>query len=228
MKIKWVGHACFMIISDAGVKIITGPYITNENLKYGEINESADIVTVSHEHGDHNNVAAVQGNPEIVRQTATVKGIEFKGISTYHDDTQGQRAGKNTILCFEVDGIKICHLGDLGHPLSDEQVAELGEVDVLLIPVGGHFTIDAEVASQTCNQIMPKVVIPMHYKNKYCNFPIAEVDEFLQGKKNVKKNFTAEVKFKNRKKLPSKTQIIVLPPKDEEEERKNFCCSLMR
>ncbi len=138
MKIKWLGHGSFMITSEAGKRIITDPYGPNEHLSYGEIKESADIVTVSHKHGDHSNVSAVRGNPEVVRGTARVKGIEFKGISTYHDNAEGKQRGNNTVFCFEVDGVMVCHLGDLGHPLSDKEAAELGSVDILLLTVGGN------------------------------------------------------------------------------------------
>jgi L-ascorbate metabolism protein UlaG (beta-lactamase superfamily) len=209
MKIKWLGHACFVITSDTGIKIITDPYVTGGALSYGEIEESADIVTVSHEHGDHNNVSAVQGNPRVVRGTAELKGIRFKGIPAYHDDVGGKSRGGNTILSFEVDRIRVCHLGDLGHQLSAQQVAELGSVDILLIPVGGFFTIDAKVASQVCNQLAPKLVIPMHYKTNKCEFPIASVDEFLRGKKDVSRLDASEVEFKQGE-LPASTQIIVL------------------
>jgi len=209
MKIKWLGHASFMITSDTGIKIITDPYATGEKLNYGEIKESADIVTVSHGHGDHNNVAAVRGNPDVVRGTATVKGIEFRGIPTYHDDAEGQQRGENTIFCFEVDGIRVCHLGDLGHPLDDKQVTELGSVDILLIPVGGYYTIDARVATEVCNQLKPRVIIPMHYKTDKLAYPIAGVDEFLQGKGNLSRLDTTEVEFKQGG-LPASTQIIVL------------------
>ncbi|MBA7536686.1 hypothetical protein ES705_28950 [subsurface metagenome] len=137
MKIKWLGHSAFMVTSDTGIKILTDPYVTGGDLRYGEIKESADIVTVSHNHTDHNNVAAVGGNPQVVKGTARIKGIEFKGIPTYHDDAGGKKRGDNTMLCFEVDGVRVCHLGDLGHQLSDMQVAELGRIDILLIPVGG-------------------------------------------------------------------------------------------
>jgi len=211
MKIKWLGHASFMITSETGTKIITDPYVTTENLNYGEIKESADIVTVSHEHTDHNNVSAVRGSPEVVRGTAKVKGIEFKGIPAYHDNTEGKQRGKNTIFCFEVDGIRVCHLGDLGHPLSDEQVAELASVDILLIPVGGFFTIDAKVAGQLCDKLKPKVIIPMHFRNDKCTFPLAGVDEFLQGKEGVSRLDTSEVEFKQGE-LPATTKIVVLKP----------------
>ncbi len=209
MKIKCLGHASFMIISDTGIKIITDPYVTGGALSYGEIEESADIVTVSHDHGDHNNVSAVRGNPGVVRGTAELKGIRFKGIPTYHDDVGGKSRGGNTILSFEVDRIRVCHLGDLGHQLSAQQVAELGSVDILLIPVGGFFTIDAKVASQVCNQLAPKLVIHMHYKTNKCEFPIDSVDEFLRGKKDVSQLDASEVEFKQGE-LPASTQIIVL------------------
>lgn len=214
MKVKWLGQASFLITSDAGIKIITDPYAPNERLTYNEIKESADIVTVSHGHGDHNNVAAIQGNPEVVKEAAAVEvgGIKFKGIPTYHDDAGGSQRGNNTIFCFEVDGIRVCHLGDLGHRLSDKQVTELGSVDILLIPVGGNFTIDAKVATEVCGRLSPKVIIPMHYRNERCpSFPVAGVDEFLKGKKGVKKLDTSEAEFKQGG-LPATTQIIVLKP----------------
>ena len=209
MKIKWLGHASFMITSETGIKIITDPYASGESLRYGEIKESADIVTVSHEHGDHNNVAAVKGNPEVVRGTAKVKEVEVKGIPTYHDNVGGNQRGKNTIFCFEMDGIRVCHLGDLGHQLSDKQVAEIGRVDILLVPVGGFYTIDANVATVVCNQLTPKVIIPMHYATDKCRFPIASVDEFLRGQGNIGRPDASEVEFKKGE-LPAGTQIIVL------------------
>ena len=211
MKIKWLGHASFLITSEAGVKIITDPYTTTPNLTYGEIRESANIVTVSHEHSDHNNVAAVRGNPEVVRKTAKAKGIDFKGVSTFHDSAEGRQRGKNTIFCFEVDGMRVCHIGDLGHPLSDKQVAELGKVDILLIPVGGGPTISPSIATEVCNKLTPKVIIPMHFRNEKCSIPSWGVDEFLKGKAGVSKLNTSEAEFKPGK-LPATTQIIVLKP----------------
>ncbi len=213
MKVKWLGHASFMITSDAGIRIITDPYHASVALNYGEIKESADIVTVSHEqHGDHNNVAAVGGNPEVVRDAGTkeIKGIRLNGIATYHDDAEGSKRGNNTIFCFEVDGIRVCHFGDLGHSLSDKQVAELGSVDMVLIPVGGNYTIDAKVATEVCGKLAPKVILPMHYRNDKCSsFPVSGVDEFLQGKKDVSQLDASEVEFKQGE-LPASTQIIVL------------------
>jgi len=238
MKIKWLGHATFMITSDTGTRIITDPYARGEYLTYGDIKESADIVTVSHDHFDHNNVAAVGGNPEVVRnegetwvlpegvfETSHVRSsipglhkdkneigyMRFQGIPAYHDESQGKERGNNTIFSFEVDGVKICHLGDLGHPLSDKQVSEIGKVDILLIPVGGFFTIAPRVACQTCDQLNPGVIIPMHYKNDKCGLPIAGVDEFLQGMKDITRLDASEVEFKAGE-LPASTQTMVLKP----------------
>ncbi len=211
MKVKWLGHASFLITSEKGVKIITDPYIPGGPLTYGEIKESADIVTVSHEHGDHNNAAAVRGKPEIVKGAATVKGISIKAMPVYHDEQMGKLRGKDTIFCFEMDGIKACHLGDLGHQLSDQQAAELGKIDVLFIPVGGNYTIDAAGATRLCDQLKPRVIMPMHYNTSKCNYPIAGVDDFSKGKRNVKRLDASEVEFKAAE-LPAETQIVVLKP----------------
>ena len=211
MKIEWLGHASFMITSDAGTKIVTDPYATGGDFGYGEINESADIVTVSHVHNDHNNVAAVRGNPRVVRGAGTleVKGIAIKGIPSYHDEAGGRNRGENTIFCFEVDGIKVCHLGDLGHLLGDEQVAEISPVDILLVPVGGYYTIDGKVATEVCNQLKPRVIIPMHWNHKWSFHEIASVDVFLEGKKDVNSSDASEVEFEQGG-LPVSAQIIVL------------------
>jgi len=212
MKVKWLGHASFLITSDDGIRIITDPYTTGGDLNYAGIKETADIVTVSHDHFDHNNVSCVRGSPEVVRGgTAEIKGISFKGVSSCHDEEGGRLRGCNTMFCFTVSGVRVCHLGDLGHELNDKQAAEIGPVDVLLIPVGGNFTIDAGAATSVCSQLKPRVVIPMHYRNQRCAFPIAGVDEFLRGKTDVSCPDASDVEFKAGK-LPAITRIIVLKP----------------
>jgi L-ascorbate metabolism protein UlaG (beta-lactamase superfamily) len=212
MEIKWLAHAAFLITSDKGTRIITDPYETDDSLKYGRIQESADIVIVSHDqHTDHNNVAAVKGNPQIVRKTTEAKGIKFNGVPTYHDDVGGSKRGSNTIFCFEIDGLNICHAGDLGHLLTDTQVAAIGKVDILLIPVGGFFTIDAKTADQVCDQLKPTVILPMHYKTDKLDFPISGVDEFLKGKSNVTRVDGSEIEIKAGE-LPASAQIMVLKP----------------
>lgn len=195
------------------MRIITDPYIVDQNLSYSPIKEIADIVVVSHDHDDHNNVSAVQGKPEVLKGSGlkTAKGLQFRGVATYHDTTQGKQRGTNTVFCFSLDGIKLCHLGDLGHLLSQAQVDEVGTVDILFIPVGGFYTIDAAGASQVCDQLKPKVVIPMHFRTPQCTYPIAGVDNFLRGKKNVKRVDSSEIEFRPEE-LPTATEIVILKP----------------
>jgi L-ascorbate metabolism protein UlaG (beta-lactamase superfamily) len=213
MKVKWLGHACFLITFRDGLRVITDPYAVGGGINYSPIKETADVVVVSHDHGDHSNVSTVQGKPEVVKGGGkkTAKGIQFRGVATSHDASQGQQRGLNTVFCFTIDDIKLCHLGDLGHVLSPGQVTEIGAVDILFVPVGGFFTIDAPVASQVCDQLKPKIIIPMHFKTPKCAYPIAGVEDFLKGKKNVRKVGGSEVEFE-REKLPTATEIVLLQP----------------
>jgi L-ascorbate metabolism protein UlaG (beta-lactamase superfamily) len=212
MKIKYLGHSAFVITSAAGLRIVTDPYTPGSGLEYGDITEPADVVTVSHGHRDHNNVAAVRGNPTAVSRAgrAAVKGIEFNGVSSAHDEVGGKMRGGNIIFCFEVDGVRVCHLGDLGHRLDDRQIEEIGCVDVLLIPVGGHYTIDAVAATDVCSQLKPALVIPMHYKTAKGLPEIAGVDAFLSGKEGVSWPKSSEVEL-TAGSLPA-GQIVVLKP----------------
>jgi L-ascorbate metabolism protein UlaG (beta-lactamase superfamily) len=210
MRIKFLGHTTFKITSNSGTSIITDPYHTDEGFLLSELNESANIVTVSHEHPDHNNAAAVQGNPKVVKNDANVEGIVFKTVLSYHDNVEGKERGSNLIFTFKVDDLCICHLGDLGHTLNAEQLAVLSHVDILMIPVGGGFTIDAAGATNVCDSIKPKVIIPMHYKSAGLQF-LGDVDDFLNGKNNVILSNTSEMEF-TKDTLPAAPQIIVLKP----------------
>ena len=209
MKVKYLAHAAFLITSEKGTRIVTDPYETSGALKHGAIKETADIVTVSHEHGDHNNVSAVKGNPKVVKASDEVKDIKIKAIPATHDDKGGSQRGKKTIFCFEVDGINVCHAGDLGHVLTADQVKAIGKVDILMVPVGGLFTIDAVTATKVCEQLKPKVIIPMHYKTDKLNFPITGVEDFLKAKSNVTRSNDSEIELKAGK-LPASAQIVVL------------------
>jgi L-ascorbate metabolism protein UlaG (beta-lactamase superfamily) len=213
MKVKWLGHSCFLITSKEGIRVIADPYAVGEGINYSPIKESADIVVVSHGHGDHNNVSAVRGKPEVIKGVGkkSAKGIQFRGVATYHDASQGKQRGPNTVFCFTLDEIKICHLGDLGHLLSPGQINEIGGVDILFIPVGGFYTIDAAEASKVCEQLKPKIIIPMHFRTPKCAYPIANVEDFLKGKKNARKLDSSKVEFELEK-LPATTEIVVLKP----------------
>jgi L-ascorbate metabolism protein UlaG (beta-lactamase superfamily) len=213
MKVKWLGHAAFLLTSEKGVRIITDPYKTGGELKYAEIKEPADVVTVSHEHFDHNNTSSVQGKPEIFRGPGAkiIKDIKFTAIAAFHDTENGILRSTNTIICMDIDGMRVCHLGDLGHLLNDDQRAQAGKIDVLFIPVGGLYTIDAATATKLVDALKPKVVIPMHVKNERCTFPLAPVTDFLKGKNNVTLVNGPETEF-TPKMLPAGPQIIVLKP----------------
>ncbi len=215
MKIKYLAHACFLITSNKGIRIITDPYTTGKGtaLSYAEVQEPADIVTISHGHGDHSNEGAVGGRPVVIKspQPTQVKGISVRGIPTYHDDAGGKLRGNNIVFCFEVDGIRVCHLGDLGERLKDTQIKEIGKVDLLLIPVGGLFTIDAKAATQVCNDLAPRVAIPMHFKTEKSSHKIAGVDDFVKDKKNAQLSDLSELEL-SAGKLPASSQIIVLKP----------------
>jgi len=214
MKIKWYGHAAFLITSAQGTKIIIDPYEPGAfggQLSYGKINDQVEIVITSHDHADHNYTKDLPGTPQVVKGAGSkaIKGISMKGIPTYHDASKGSERGANTIFNLKVDDIQICHLGDLGHLLSDKELAEIGPVDILMIPVGGFFTIDAKEATRIAEQIKPKIVIPMHFKTEKCGFPIAPVEDFLRGKKNAKRPKASEATF-DHSTLPKQTEIVVL------------------
>lgn len=214
MKIKWYGHAAFLITSDQGIKIIIDPYEPGAfggQLSYGKIRDQADIVITSHDHADHNYTKDLPGAPQIVKGSGskTVKGISMKGISTYHDPSKGSERGANTIFTLKMDNIQLCHLGDLGHLLSDKELLEIGPVDILLIPVGGFFTIDPKEATRVAEQIKPKILIPMHFKTEKCGFPIAPVEDFLKGKTNIKRPKVSEATF-DKATLPQQMDIVVL------------------
>jgi L-ascorbate metabolism protein UlaG (beta-lactamase superfamily) len=214
MKIKWYGHAAFLITSDQGTKIIIDPYEPGAfggQLSYGKIKDQVDLVLTSHDHADHNYTKDLPGTPQIVKGSGskTAKGISIKGISTFHDPSKGSERGANTIFTFKIDNIQLCHLGDLGHLLSDKELAEIGPVDILLIPVGGFFTIDPKEATRVAEQIRPKILIPMHFKTAKCGFPIAPVEDFLKGKTNTKRPKTSEVTF-DKTTLPQQMEIVVL------------------
>lgn len=210
MKIKWLGHSSFLIIARDGIRIITDPFGDYPGLKYNPIKEKADIVVVSHSHGDHVG-GTISGYPRYISDAGEQKigAILFRGIKTFHDKSKGKDRGQNTIFCINADGINICHLGDLGHGLSDAEIAEIGQVDILMIPVGGFYTIDSNQANEICNKIKPRIILPMHYKSDKCKFPIAAVDDFLTGKSNIKKADKSEIEIK-KESLPKETQIIVL------------------
>jgi L-ascorbate metabolism protein UlaG (beta-lactamase superfamily) len=215
MKVKWLGHSCFVITSEKGIKVITDPYNVGRDLSYGPIKESADVVIITHDHLDHNNAAAVAG-AEVVKGPGMkrAKGIDFMGLPTHHDEKGGRERGENTVFCFTLDNLRICHLGDLGRQLSYAEAKQIGKVDILFIPVGGFYTIDAKGAGGVVGKLGPRVAIPMHFKTPKCAMPIAGVEPFLRGKPEVRQVKGSEVEFKADQ-LPTTQEIqeiVVLEP----------------
>jgi L-ascorbate metabolism protein UlaG (beta-lactamase superfamily) len=200
MKIKFLAHSSFLITTNNNTKIIFDPYKSQSfsgSLGYKPIKEEADIVLVSHQHDDHNGISEVIGNPKVIKDTGnwTEKDVKITGISSYHDTQKGTARGKNIIYVIYTDSVRIAHLGDLGHSLSDSDFKQIGKIDVLLIPVGGYFTINSKVATDIMNTIKPAITIPMHYKTEAIDFPIAKVDEFVKDKKNLKRINSSEVEI---------------------------------
>lgn len=180
MKIKWLGQSAFII--ESGQTLVTDPY--NEMIGKLPDNLKADVVTVTHAHRDHNFTEGVGGSPKIINQAGnfTARDFDIKGIATFHDDLVGQKRGKNIVYIIKAEGLSICHLGDLGHILTEEQLKKIGKVDILMIPVGGYFTIEPDEAVKVVNQIKPKIVLPMHYKRKgsSLNLPLKGFENFTQ------------------------------------------------
>lgn len=196
MKLKWLGHACFLITAEDGTRIVTDPY--NAEVGYRVPVETADFVTVSHDHFDHSSVDNVPGTPEVIKgpghfELGTVKAV---GVPTAHDDQSGAKRGHNTVYCFDIpeggETLRICHLGDLGHQLTPQQRQSIGEVDVLLVPTGGTYTITASGAADVIRQVRPKVVVPMHYKTDALAFPLSPVTDFTQQMASADIDFTGQ------------------------------------
>ena len=179
MIITPLGHSCFLLQESTGTTVITDPYSSEIGISLPPV--SADVVTVSHAHYDHNNVGAVSGNPMVIDKPGLhdVKGVQIFGLNTYHDDHDGKHRGMNVIFNIRMDGVNVCHLGDVGHGPSPMMIEAIGPVDILLVPVGGNYTIDAEVAKEYVDRLMPSVIIPMHYKTDDVNIDIEGVDSFL-------------------------------------------------
>lgn len=184
MNIKYLGHSSFFIRSK-DAKIVTDPYGPSTGFKFPKT--EADIVTVSHDHDDHNHPQGVTGEPLIVDWPGEFekKGVRITGFPTYHDKKKGEERGHNTLFKIEADGMHILHLGDLGHTLDDDTLEAIGDIDILLIPVGGHYTIDAKEAVEVIKQIEPSIIIPMHYRtpshNEKTFGEVAPLEDFLKA-----------------------------------------------
>ena len=208
MDINWLGHSCFRI-KGSQAAVITDPY--PPDLGYSLGNPVADIVTVSHQHPAHSYLPGIGGEPRPVTGPGEyeISNVLIIGLATFHDSDGGKKRGKNTVYLMEMDEVTICHLGDLGHVLATEQVEAIDNVDVLLVPVGGMSTINAQMAAEVVRQLEPKVVIPMHYKTSVVKMELEPVDSFLKemGVKEVESRPKLSLMKSS---LPLTTQVVLL------------------
>ena len=214
MKIKWYGHAAFKITTDGGVRVIIDPYQSGAfggALSYGKITEETDIVLTSHDHDDHNYTKDIKGTFKHFNKEGVYKekGLTIEAFPCYHDPSEGKERGNNLVFMIEADGLRLAHMGDLGHTLAQETVKKMGRVDIVLLPVGGFYTIDSDEAGMVMNDIKPKFTIPMHYKTPKCEFPIAGIEAFTAGKKGIKMVNAYEIEV-NKDSLPKEPEIIVM------------------
>lgn len=186
MKIKWFGQSSFLLTSEEGVRILIDPFDRMMRYKMPKPIDT-EIVAVSHNHGDHNKIQVATGEYLLVTEAKEYHrdGISIKGFKTYHDSVNGKKRGDNIIFRFTVDGLTICHCGDLGHLLTEELVNDIGNVDVLMIPVGGRMTLNGEDGAKVMQQLKPTVSIPMHYRTKALSIPgmllFDKVDKFIEA-----------------------------------------------
>jgi L-ascorbate metabolism protein UlaG (beta-lactamase superfamily) len=214
MKIKWYGHAAFSITTAKGTKVIIDPYESgafNGALSYGKISDAADIVITSHDHQDHNYIKDLPGKYTHISKEGSyeVKDVKVKTIPTFHDNTAGKERGRNLISLITADGLVLAHLGDLGHTLDAPTLKVIGHVDVMFLPVGGFFTIDAALAVKVMNDIKSGITIPMHYKTAKCAFPITAVEDFTRGLANVRVIKESEISV-TKESLPREPEVIIL------------------
>ncbi|MBU1062633.1 MBL fold metallo-hydrolase [Patescibacteria group bacterium] len=211
MYITYIGHSCFKIQDKAGsdgVTIITDPF--DKTVGFKMPSGQADIVLVSHQHSDHNNTDAISGNPFIITNAGEyeIKDVSIEGVDTFHDNSSGKERGDNIAYKINIEGINIVHLGDLGHSLDSKQLEKLSGADILLIPVGGNYTIDAKKAVEVISQIEPRIVIPMHYKVGASTVEVAGVDKFIK-ELGIEPAYEDKLKI-SKKELPQEDMELVI------------------
>ena len=207
MEISWLGHSCFQL-RGKNVTLITDPFSPQPEHSLGKIN--APIVTISHNHPGHNFAGGVDGDPRIVRGPGEyeISDVLITGVASYHDNKHGQELGRNTIYVIHMDDLIVCHLGDLGHILQEEQLEEVADADVLLIPIGGQHTINATQAAEVISQVEPHIVIPMHYSPSIGDVP-NPLDKFCREMGIEALNPQPKLSI-TRSALPAETQVVIL------------------
>lgn len=216
MNIQYYGHSCFKIsVKPAGrgqeeVVFFIDPFDKSTGLRPPQ--GSADFVLVTHNHHDHNNATALKGDPRIIDLPGeySIKGVNIIGIPSYHDDTQGKERGQNTIYLIESEEIKICHLGDLGHDIDEKQLEKIGTVNVLMIPIGGKYTLDYKKAIENIKKIEPNIVIPIHFKMKNSAIDIDNESKFCLEMGYCAKERPSKLNLKSKDFEGKNREIVVM------------------
>lgn len=207
MDITWLGLACFRIRGNQAV-VITDPFPPDSGYTLGK--QTADIVTVSHQHPSHSYVQGVSG-ARIVKGPGEyeISSVLIIGLTAYHDAVKGQSRGKNTVYLMEIDGVTICHLGDIGHVIDDKLLEEIGKIDILMLPVGGVTSITPAMAAETIRKMEPKIVLPMHYKTPATSRELEPVESFLKemGQSTIEPKPKLNI---NKNNLPLTMQVVIL------------------
>jgi L-ascorbate metabolism protein UlaG (beta-lactamase superfamily) len=216
MHIVYFGHSAFCITLDNGTRIVLDPYTAGSfggGLAYGPIKGSFDAAVMSHDHEDHTSRDVLKRSKTIVKTEGGVEvgGAEIELFPSFHDEAKGAKRGKNLISIITAEGLRIAHLGDLGHLIGPKDIPALTGIDVLMIPVGGFFTVDAATAARIVKELAPKIVLPMHYKTSKADFPISSVEYFTKLMDNVERPSSSEIEV-TKALLPVKTTVVVLEP----------------
>lgn len=216
VRLTYYGHSSFLLEAADGTRVILDPYRAgsfNGAFRYGAIPDTAEAVVATHGHDDHGAVDTILGHPRVFvhPSSATVGPWDITGIDVAHDAEDGRSRGKNTIVVLDDGDVRVAHLGDLGHTLDAATAAAIGRVDVLLIPVGGFFTIDHKQAAEVIESLDPRMVIPIHYKTPKVDFPISEVEPFLATQKTVERLSGSTIEV-TQATLPAERVTYVLEP----------------
>ena len=205
--IEWLGHSCFLVVG-SHLRVVIDPFSSAANITYPRVKTVADLVLITHEHFDHNNVGAIGGTPTVVRGPGEWGSpIPVKGLAASH----GKGRGTTAVYVFRVDDVSFCHLGDLGEIPDAKLQKAIGPVDVLMIPVGGVYTIDHDGADEVLKLLNPKIALPMHYKTESVGLSLDPVSKFTRGKTNVRLEKSNRITI-DRNSLPQETQVVVLAP----------------
>lgn len=208
MKIQWFGHSSFLITSNLGKRILTDPF--NVDIGYTTYTGFSNIVTVSHNHFDHCNLKNITADTKVINSIGTnvFDFCTITGFPSFHDDCDGLKRGKNIVYLYELDGFRICHLGDLGHDLSKEFLDLIKPIDILFIPIGGNYTIDGSWASKIAKNIDATYIFPMHYKTNKLSLMLDGPEDFILSFKNVEKLKTDTIYIDPKEKINNSTAFL--------------------